>query len=120
MEEQWWAASLSKNLSEKLGEGFRQNMWRTAVEYFKFGGLTRVQLLKDSNVGGDYWRFFGFFEGDSERYFDTFRHWNLSVEASSLQDGQSITVGEKQWRTEIMQDPRGPFFEFTLEEGVAR
>jgi hypothetical protein len=108
----WWAASQNKDLREKLGYTSRPN---TANDYFSFGGLLRVRIMADGNMGGNYYRFFGFFENDPERYFHTFRKWDLDVPWDKLLSGLILKVGDRSWKvTELNEARKGFLFDFEI------
>lgn len=97
----WWAASQNTPLNQKLGCVFRREGRKTTTNFLSFPNLRHFFLMADANMGGDYWRFFGFFEGDEQRYFDTFRVWDLEVawnDLGAVGDERTLDIKGRSWR----------------------
>jgi hypothetical protein len=111
----WWAASQNKWLNEKLGRVFRHEGRKTATDYLSFPDLVRVRIMADGNMGGNFFRFFGFFENDPERYFDIFSKWDIEIPWDTLKTGLVLKVGDRSWQvTELDGVCKGFLFEFEL------
>lgn len=108
MNNPWWVSSNSKHLREKTRE---VRYIRKASEYFSLPDLTKVILMKDGNMAGNYFRFFGFFLNDPERYFNTFRDWDIETEWTSLEVEQQLTVNTDTWKV-VKIDNDGYLVEF--------
>jgi hypothetical protein len=91
----WWASSQSAGLSEKIGNTFDLC---SVKKLLSLEGLERAKCMKDGNQGGEYFRFFGYFENDPERYFTVFGTWDLPVIWSKCKVGQFFTVGSNLWK----------------------
>lgn len=96
----WWASSQNRSLCEKKEESYGM---MNASELFSFPDLTKVILIQEGNQGGEYFRFFGFFEKDTERYFKIVSIYDLSVPFFSLKEGQYLTISKRIWKVFTIQ-----------------
>lgn len=98
-------------LIEKVGGKCLRNMKGCAKEYFSLPGLVRTIFIKDANMGGSYFRFFGFFEDDANRYFHTLRNWDLVPRWDDLETGLVFQSGDNLWKVKnISEDINTKFF----------
>jgi hypothetical protein len=109
----WWASSQNRSLREKVGSHIIIPGWKKPSNLFSLDGLIRVRVMADGNQAGNYYRFFGFFENDSERYFEIFSSWDLDIPWEKLETGIQISGGGHNWKvSELTEFRKGFVFEF--------
>lgn len=103
--EPWWKPTQSKSLTGKIGPSVRIRKNRI-TDFLSIPLLHRALLRMENNTIFDYWQFYGYFEEDEERYYATFRNWDLSVSWSDFKE-----VG-----TEHILELEGRSWKFTRTE----
>jgi hypothetical protein len=96
----WWMALNNELLSAKVGYAPIRNV-RCLSKLLDLSGLDHVKCMKDCNMGGEYYRFFAYFQGDPLRYFTTFSTWDLPIpyeECKTIKLGECFLVGGLEWK----------------------
>jgi hypothetical protein len=91
----WWAASQNADLYVKIDDTYTV---RTAKDLLELPGLERVTFMKHGNQGGNYFRFFGYFKDDPQRYFTIFDAWDLDVPFFDCKVGQELSIRDTRWK----------------------
>jgi hypothetical protein len=104
----WWASSQNASLCEKKDNSLHMHK---LSELCSFPDLEKVIVIKEANIGGEYFRYFGFFQKDPERYFTIFGTWDALVSWHLLKEGQYLTLCNRIWKVNSIQ-MHGFLFEF--------
>lgn len=93
-EPSWWAAGASRGIGEKLSTWhLKKSNLKCIADYFALPSVTRIIIMLDGNMSGNYFRVFMYFADDKHRYFDTNRSpWEQDKEGSRTIAGSQWTV----------------------------